>query len=581
MSSQLAISIGQHSDKGRKDTNQDFHGALIPEDPLLGLKGIAIVLADGISTSDVSGIASESAVKSFLTDYYCTSETWSVKTSAQRVIAATNSWLHSQTRQSQYLYDKDRGYVCTLSAMVIRSRTAHIFHIGDARIYRVAGHALEQLTEDHRIVISSAQSYLGRALGVNPQIEIDYRTLTVEKADVFLLATDGVYEYVSSRFIAETINRCAGDLDRAAKTIVEEAHQQGSPDNLTVQIVRIDDVPDSEGSELAKHALELPCPPLLEARMDLDGYQIVREIHGSSRSHIYLAVDSADGALVAIKTPSIDLRADPAYLQRFMMEEWVARRISSAHVLKPRNHTRTRNYLYVVTEFVEGQTLTQWMIDNTEPNLEAVRGLIEQIAAGLQAFHRMEMLHQDLRPENIMIDGTGTAKIIDFGSTRIAGIAEDSASGGEDHILGTVQYTAPEYFLGEGGSARSDIFSLGVIAYQMLTGRLPYGAQVPKIRTKSQQKKLRYRSALDDNREIPAWIDGALRKALHPDPRQRYEELSEFVFDLRHPNKAFLKTSNVPLIERDPLVFWKTLSAVLFFFVLVCVALLLIQAGKH
>ena len=581
MSGQLAISIGQYSDKGRKDTNQDFHGALIPDEPLLGLKGIAIVLADGISTSDVSGVASESAVKSFLTDYYCTSETWSVKTSAQRVIAATNSWLHSQTRQSQYLYDKDRGYVCTLSAMVIRSRTAHIFHIGDARIYRVAGHALEQLTEDHRIVMSSVQSYLGRALGVNPQIEIDYRTLAVEKADVFLFATDGVYEHVSSRFIAETINRCADDLDRGAKTIVEEAHQQGSPDNLTVQIVRIDDLPESEGSELVKHALELPCPPLLEARMVLDGYQIVREVHGSSRSHIYLAVDLTDGALVAIKTPSIDLRADPAYLQRFMMEEWVARRINSAHVLKPRSQSRTRNYLYVVTEFVEGQTLTQWMIDNPKPSLEAVRGLIEQIAGGLQAFHRMEMLHQDLRPENIMIDGTGTAKIIDFGSTRIAGIAEDSPSGIDDSILGTVQYTAPEYFLGEGGSARSDIFSLEVIAYQMLTGRLPYGAQVPKIRTKSQQKKLRYRSVLDDTREIPAWIDGALRKAVHPDPHQRYEELSEFVFDLRHPNKTFLKTSPVPLIERDPLVFWKVLSAVLFFFVLVCVALLLIQAGKH
>ena len=164
---------------------------------------------------------------------------------------------------------------------------------------------------------------------------------------------------------------------------------------------------------------------------------------------------------------------------------------------------------------------------------------------------------------------------------ELPGIAEDSPSGIDDSILGTVQYTAPEYFLGEGGSARSDIFSLGVIAYQMLTGRLPYGAQVPKIRTKSQQKKLRYRSVLDDNRDIPAWIDGALRKAVHPDPHQRYEELSEFVFDLRHPNKTFLKTSPVPLIERDPLVFWKVLSAVLFFFVLVCVALLLIQAGKH
>ena len=301
MPSQLAISIGQYSDKGRKDTNQDFHGALIPEEPLLSLKGIAIVLADGISTSEVSGVASESAVKSFLTDYYCTSDSWSVKTSAQRVIAATNSWLHAQTRQSQYLYDNDRGYVCTLSAMVIKSATAHIFHIGDARIYRVAGHNLEQLTEDHRVIVSSQQSYLGRALGINPQIEIDYRAVTVEKGDLFLFATDGVYEHVSGRFIAETIEKNAGDLDGAARTIVAEAKRQGSPDNLTVQIVRIDALPDTESSEIIRQASELPCPPLPEPRTVLDGYRIVREIHGSSRSHIYLAVDTADSAMVAVE----------------------------------------------------------------------------------------------------------------------------------------------------------------------------------------------------------------------------------------------------------------------------------------
>src|SRR5436309_11248630 len=110
MPRELKISIGQHSDKGRKETNQDFHGVLIPKEPLLSLKGIAVVLADGISSSNVSRVASESAVKGFLTDYYCTSESWSVKTSAQRVIAATNSWPHSRTRRSQYSYAKGRGF---------------------------------------------------------------------------------------------------------------------------------------------------------------------------------------------------------------------------------------------------------------------------------------------------------------------------------------------------------------------------------------------------------------------------------------------------------------------------------------
>src|SRR5882724_3744156 len=205
MSGELKISVGQHSDKGRKPANQDFHGVLIPKEPLLGMKGIAVVLADGISSSDVSQIASESSVKSLLTDYYCTSEAWSVKTSAQRVLAATNSWLNSQTRQSQHFYDKDRGYVCTLSAMVIKSTTAHIFHIGDSRIYRLSGNTLEQLTNDHRIVISSEQSYLGRALGANPQIEIDYQMLRVEKGDTFLLVTDGIYEHLGRRQIAKAI----------------------------------------------------------------------------------------------------------------------------------------------------------------------------------------------------------------------------------------------------------------------------------------------------------------------------------------------------------------------------------------
>jgi serine/threonine protein kinase len=208
------------------------------------------------------------------------------------------------------------------------------------------------------------------------------------------------------------------------------------------------------------------------------------------------------------------------------------------------------------------------MIDNPNPALETVRDIVEQVANGLQAFHRLEMIHQDLRPENIMIDRTGTVKIIDFGATSIAGISDDQPL----EILGTAQYSAPEYFIGDGGSSRSDIFSLGVITYQMLTGRLPYGAAVAKTRTKAQQRKLRYKSTLDDEREIPNWVDGALRKAVEPDPNRRYAELSEFVFDLRNPN-ASLDASPPALMERNPLLFWQCLTAALALAVLFLLAM--------
>ena len=568
MPNQLKISIGQRSDKGRKEINQDFHGAYIPKEPLLSSKGIAIGLADGISSSDVSQIASKTAVTGFLEDYYCTSESWAVKTSVQRVMLATNSWLYSQTRNGQYRYVQDKGYVCTFSTLVIKSTTAHIFHVGDTRVYRLVNNTLEQLTEDHRLWVSKDKSYLRRALGMKEQIDIDYQSISLDVGDIFILVTDGIYEYADEKFMVDAIRTHKGDLDKAAKIILDEAYQQGSTDNLTIQIVRVDQLPLQDIAEVFQQLTTLPFPPELKPRMEFDGYEIIRDIHISSRSHIHLAVDTETKEQVIIKAPSVDLREDAAYLERFLMEEWIARRINNAHVLKPSLQKRKRNFLYIVTEFIEGKTLAQWMIDNPDPDIDTVRTIIEQIATGLNAYHRQEMLHQDIRPNNIMIDQTGTVKIIDFGSTRVAGLQEITTPIGQQHILGTAQYTAPEYFIGEAGSTRSDLFSLGVIAYQMLSGRLPYGTQVAKAQSKSAQRKLNYQSVLDDDRTIPAWIDETIKKAVHPDPYKRYGEISEFIYDLRHPNKTFLNKTRPPLLERSPVLFWKSLSLIFFIIII-------------
>lgn len=562
MSRHLQVAVGQYSDKGRKELNQDFHGVCIPREPQLSAKGIAVALADGISSSQVSQEAAQSAVTGFMEDYYCTADAWSVKKSSEHVLTAVNSWLHSQTQHSQHRYDRERGYVCTFSALVIKSTTAHLFHVGDARIYRLRGEQFEQLTEDHRVWISSQQSYLARALGMDRKVEIDYLALQLEAGDLFLLATDGVYEHTDAPCVRAAI-AAAPDLDTAARVIADEALARGSGDNLTVQLVRIDELPAPEANEVYRQLSDLPCPPLLDARDSFDGYQIVRVIKSGSRSHIYLAVDQASGERVVIKTPSVDMQASPAALERFLLEEWIARRINSPHVLKPCSQTRQRHYIYVVTEYIEGQTLAQWLIDNPRPDLPTVRGLLEQIAKGLQAFHRLEMVYQDLKPDNIMIDATGTVKIIDFGATRVAGIEEIASPVEQINLLGAALYAAPEYFLGEAGSARADLYSLGVIAYQMLAGDFPYGTQVPKSRTRAAQKKLAYKSVLREDREIPAWVDDAIAKAVHPDPYQRYEEISEFIFDLHHPSQAFLSKTRPPLIERHPVAFWKGVSFVL------------------
>jgi serine/threonine protein phosphatase PrpC len=545
----------------------------VPEEPQLTAKGIAVALADGISSSAVSQEASQAAVHTFLEDYYCTSPAWSVKKSAQCVLMAVNSWLHSQTRASADPYDKDRGYVCTFSALVLKSGTAHLFHAGDARIYRLRDGTLEQLTQDHRLWVSREQSYLSRALGMNARFDCDYQFTRLELGDLFVLATDGVHQHVGERVVIETVRSQAADLDAAAHAIASQALEQGSDDNLTVVLARVESLPEREAVDVLRQKAELPFPPALAPRMELDGYRIVRELHASARSHVFLATDPESGAAVVLKTLSTEMRDDGAHLERFLMEDWVAQRLDNAHVMRAAGRGRRRNYLYTVAEFVDGQTLHQWILDHPKPALEVVRGIVEQIADGLQAFHRLEMLHQDLRPQNVMIDATGTVKIIDFGSTKITCVIEAEPSGQRDDILGTAQYTAPEYFVGESGTSRSDLFSLGVITYQMLTGKLPYGTQIANARTRSQFNRLVYRPASHGDRDVPPWIDGALEKAVHPNPDKRYDSFSEFLFDLRHPNANYLATSSTPLIERNPLLFWKSMTIVLALAVIVLLAM--------
>jgi len=569
----LTLEAGQHTSAGLKAENQDSCGARLPPEPQLGLKGAAFAIADGISSSSVSAIASESAVKSFLDDYYCTSDGWSVQNAAEQVLKASNAWLYGQTQQSPYRYDKDKGYVCTFSAAIFKGTEAHLFHLGDSRIYRLRRGSLEQLTHDHRQWVGEHTSYLSRALGASQRADVDYRRLTLEAGDLYLFTTDGVHEYLTQQTLVEHLSRPDRDLEQTAKTLVAEALANGSNDNLTVQLVRIAALPQTAPA-LIEQAGSLPLPPLLQTGDDFDGYTIEREIHASSRSHVYLATDQSSGVQVVLKAPSIDLSDDPAYLERLLMEEWIARRVNSAHVVRAATTHRPRNYVYTAMERVQGQTLRQWMTDNPRPSVETVRGIVEQVAKGLQALHRAEILHQDLRPENIMISSAGTVTLIDLGSARVDGIAEsyiDSAAENGQLILGTALYSAPEYFLGDMGTPRSDLFSLAVLTYHLLSGEFPYGTRVARCTTVAAQHKLRYRSVLSESLEIPAWIDATLRKALQPNPLRRHEALSEFVHELRRPNPEYVNATRPPLMARYPVQFWQSVSGI---FLLIIVYLL-------
>lgn len=574
MHSQLRISVGQHSERGAKALNQDFHGVYLPDDSLLASKGFALAIADGISSSNVSHIASESAVTGFLDDYYATNDTWSVKTSAERVLESINAWLYAQTRQNRY-DDNDQGYVCTFTGLVLKATRAHLFHIGDTRVYRFSlaeSDRCEQLTEDHRVRINSTRSYLARALGIHHRLDIDYHNVPLTQGDILVLATDGIYEFTSIATYGERLLRPSSDLTQIARDLVTDALANGSDDNLTVQIVRIDELPELESSDIVRQLDTLPCPPPLAPGMTIDGLRIIHEMRISSRSHSFLAENSADGSRVVLKVPSTGMSDDRAYLERFLVEDWITRRVDSQHIAKACITDSPRSAIYVATGYIHGQSLAQRLRDQPRIDINTVRDIIRQVARGLLALHRLEILHQDLKPDNILITDQGQVTIIDLGAARVAGLDESETGIAQINLLGAAQYAAPEYFIGESGTPKSDLYSLAVITYQMLSGHFPYGDAVPKIRTIKALKKLQYTPLNRYDPTIPVWIDGAIRKAVNPDPHQRHGEISEFLHELSYPNQAYLNTKPLPLIKRNPLLFWQILSLALFILVIIQLA---------
>lgn len=567
-----AVAIGQHSLAGKKPRNDDSYGVVVPRSPLLAAKGIAMVIADGLSTSADGRQASETAVHGFLEDYYATPESWTVKTSAARVLAALNRWLYAL---ASLRTEAEGAFASTFSAAILKGGQAHLFHVGDSRIARLADGAIEPLTGDHRASVSRRRAHLTRALGRSPDLEVDYRAVPVDRGDVLIFSTDGVHEHLAARDMAALILAAGDDLDAAARRIVEAALGNGSPDNLTCQLVRIDNAGMPDPRSRLDRLGSLPFPPDLSPGMLFEGYAISREIAATSRSQLHLARDIDTGAAVVIKTPSANLVDDADAIERFAREEWVGRLLSNPHVMNVFEPERRRRFLYLVSEFIDGRTLAQVLLDDPRPSLDRVREIVGEIAKGLYAFHRREMVHRDLRPDNIMIDRDGRVRIVDFGSVKVGGLAETGPEGQGEALdgLATRDYAAPEPFFGRPADERFDQFSLGVIVYEMLSGRHPYGGG---FRDRATVARARYRPLRDIDPAIPAFVDAAIAKAVAIDPDRRYEALSAFAADLTRPNPDLMPIGFVPLAERDPVAFWRT-AFVVAAFVAAVLALLLLR----
>ncbi len=564
----LSVEVGGYTTAGLKKRNEDAFAAKLPDSVgVINYKGIVACVADGVSCSENAQQASQTSVAQFIEDYYSTPDSWSVKKSAARVLTSLNSWLFHHGQQGDIRHN---GLVTTFCGVILKSNTAHLLNAGDSRIYRYRNGRLKQLTRDHAHKQYGRKSFLTRALGMDSRLEVDYHQASLQVDDLLVMTTDGVHEYLNLDESIELLDHTEQGLEATAKASVERALANGSDDNLSCLLLRVKTLPQADVNEVHRQLTELAIPPVMAAGNKIDQFEVLQVMYSGTRSHLYRVKDTRTEREFVLKAPSENFSEDTQYLEGFIREQWAGRRLNSPSVMKIYERPHESPFLYHLCEPIEGITLRQWMHDHPSPSFDTVREMTESIIRGVRVFQRMGMVHRDLKPENVIVTPKNTAVIIDFGTVQVDGLEEIASPLDEEIPVGSVDYIAPEYLRGEKGLHYSDIFSVGVMVYEMLTGKLPYKTSPEQQRNPQRYQDWRYRSSRTYRKDIPLWLDLTLEKACSESPAKRYHVMSEFLSDLSTPNAQLVgDRESAPLMTRNPVLFWQWVSAALFVAVMI------------
>jgi serine/threonine protein phosphatase PrpC len=564
---QLLVDIASHSIQGLKEDNEDSVGFFKPEDEItLENKGIVLAVADGVSSAEAGKEASKTAIARYLEDYFQTPDTWSVKHAGQKLLSSINLTLF---KRSHEFTNQEKGYLTTFTGLVLKSRTCHFFHVGDSRAFLLRNGELKQLTRDHVASIATGRSFLARAVGMDNCLQIDYGTIAMETDDVLLVSSDGIHDFIEADKVKDIL-ASTQNVQQKITCLVQTAFDHGSDDNISGIVAVINNLPNESLNDYNSKLTRLPFPPPLDEGVMLDGYKVIQELFASSRSQLYLVEDSQTKERMVMKTPSINFIEDTGYIDRFIQEEWIGKRIHSEHVVNIIKQVRPRTCLYYLMDYVHGVSLDKWMIKNRFPKPKSAIKIIEQIAQGLAAFHQMETIHQDLKPANIIINDEDHIKIVDFGSVFVSGLAEVFIPLDIEGVLGTASYSDPQYLLGKNTGIQGDLYALATITYELFCGALPYGEKIEECQTAFEYDHLRYIPANEHNPIIPIWFDRTLQRGVLFDLEHRYTNLAEFIQDLKHPNADYLRDIPQMKSDKSQVIFWQMLSGFwVFMFILI------------
>jgi serine/threonine protein phosphatase PrpC len=560
---QLRVAVGYSSERGPRTDNEDYCAFVDGTPSQRTRHGVVAGIADGVGGAKGGRVAAETVVRGFIDGYLSQSELLSVRKKSARALEAMNRWVHALGRSNADL----QGMACTLTALILWGRQAHIMHVGDSRLYRLRQDRLDRLTTDHTFTEWGMQGVLRRAVGANDSIQIDYLAEPVQVHDRYLLCTDGVHGFLPERVLRNALALRASP-EETARSLTAAALAARGGDNATALVLDVLSLPPANQPDLELAIAGQPILPPPTIGTVIDGFDLKAQLSDGRYSRVFRAHDTVAKRSVIIKFPKPIQDADAVLRQAFIRETWIAARVRSPWVgevldIPPERQTR----LYSVMPFYDGETLEARLQRSPPISLSEGVTLAIKLAKGVAALHRAGIVHRDIKPDNVILEqvveqAEAGVKLVDLGVARVAGM-DDFAL---EHAPGTPSYMAPELFAGASGDALSDQFAVAVTIYRLFSRVYPYGEIEPFSRPRFSKP-----TPLTSHRpDLPAWLDQVLARALAVSPHDRFGDVLELAFELEHGSARALPTvlHRKPLYERNPVFVWQmvaiTLAVLLF-----------------
>ena len=529
--------------------NEDCTGFWQPErDEDRLVYGSIAAVADGVGGLSSGEIASRMAIDVAINTFKTAPRDGKPNHILERIFKEANLDIYNFGLEAE-----QSRMATTLTACIFRNKEVSVGHVGDTRAYLVRNGQVKRLTSDHTYVemqlklglisredamSSELRSVLTRTMGQNPIVQVDFAKAALNSRDCIILCSDGLHGSFMEHEIADVVTRMSPK--DACDYFIQTAENRGADDNISVQVVRVEEVRQTAfyrglsalyGNPKSESAVSVSTE--IEVGQVLDGrFEITDVIHRSGMSTVFKANDLQTGQTVAVKVPLMNLEADPAFYSRFEREEAIGKLLDHPGILKiiP---VEQKSRPYIVMEYVKGQTLDRLMQTVGLLPISDTLKIASRICDALEYMHRQGVIHRDLKPSNIMVCDDGTLRIMDFGIAKTEAMRRITF-GGFSPTMGTPDYMAPEQIKGKRGDQRTDIYSLGAILYEMVTGQVPF--QGPNVYAVMNARLVGDPPAPRSlNPQISPQIEEIILHAMERDPFKRYPSAAAMKAELDAP----------------------------------------------